>query len=79
MPSGTVYVTFISGLDVVSMAATVDGDMITTTIPSVASGQSYAILTNANCTSAPTNAQVIAGPAILEITPNSPTFDTSIL
>jgi len=78
-PTGEFFVTFISGLATTSMPATLDGDRITTTIAPTSEGQTYAILTNANVTSALTDAQVIAGPAILEVTPNSPTFDTSIL
>jgi len=78
-PTGQFFVTFISGLATTSMPATLEGGRITTTIAPTSEGQTYAILTNANVTSALTDAQVIAGPAILEVTPNSPTFDTSIL
>ncbi|GAM83833.1 hypothetical protein ANO11243_018230 [Dothideomycetidae sp. 11243] len=67
------YVTFSSGLDVISMPASIVGGFISATIPTTASGQVYAILTNANTTSI-TNGQILAGPAIIEVTPNSPTF-----
>jgi hypothetical protein len=75
-PTGTFFVTFYSGLVVASMPATLDGDWISTNIPLTAMGQSYAILTNANITGTLTDSQVIAGPAILEVTPDAPTYET---
>ncbi|GAM90447.1 hypothetical protein ANO11243_084900 [Dothideomycetidae sp. 11243] len=67
------YVTFSSGLDVISSPASMVGGFISATIPTTVSGQVYAILTNANTTSI-TNGQILAGPAIIEVTPDSPTF-----
>jgi len=79
MPAGTCYVTFVSGLDVVSAVATVANGMISAVIPDVVMGLSYAILTNMNVTSALTDSMVIAGPAVIEVTPSAPTFDVTIL
>lgn len=67
------FITFVSGLDVVSQPASVKDGLISATIPEVTQGQTYAVATNANTTMI-TDAQVIAGPAILEVTPPSPTF-----
>lgn len=76
--SGSMFVTFVSGLVTASVPATVSGGMIATTIPMGISGQSYAILTNQNVTGALMDSMVIAGPAILEVTPSSPTYSDSI-
>ena len=78
MPTGDFFVTFISGLSTTSVAATLDAPWIKTTVPDTAMGQTYVVLTNAN-TTALTDAQVIAGPAIIEVTPPSPTYDDSIM
>lgn len=78
LPTGTFYVTFVNGLTTVSMAASVQGGMIVTMVPEDVSGQTYAFVTNANVT-AVTDAVVLFGPAILEVTPPSPTFDLTIM
>lgn len=65
VPEGS-FVTFVNGLTIASMPATVAGNMITATIPQMIGGQTYAILTNANVTMLADSA-VIAGPAILEV------------
>jgi hypothetical protein len=78
LPTGTFYVTFVSGMVTVSMAASVQEGMIETIVPVTASGQTYAFVTSANVT-AVTDAVVLFGPAILEVTPNSPTFDLTIM
>ena len=70
--------TFVNGLTTVSMAASVQGGMIVTMVPEDVSGQTYAFVTNANVT-AVTDAVVLFGPAILEVTPPSPTFDLTIM
>ena len=77
--SGPLFVTFLSGLSLTSVPATLANGKITTTIPATAMGQTYAVLTNSNVTTALADSQVIAGPAVLEVTPPSPTYDTSIL
>lgn len=60
------YVTFVEGLTTQSQPATVSNGMIHTTIPMGVAGQTYAIITNANTTMV-TDAQTVAGPAILEV------------
>jgi hypothetical protein len=78
LPSGTFYVTFVSGLVTVSMAAKVSEGMINTMVPTTVSGQTYAFVTSANVT-AISDSVILFGPAILEVTPNSPTFDLTVL
>lgn len=78
LPSGTFYVTFVSGLVTVSMAASVSNGMIETIIPENVSGQTFAFVTNSNVT-AVTDAVVLFGPAILQVTPPSPTFDLTVM
>ena len=58
------------------MPASLQLGNIVSTIPTTASGQTYAVLTSKNVT-ALTDDVVLAGPAILEVTPSSPTFDIS--
>lgn len=73
------YVTFVNGLVTQSQTATVSGGMIHTTIPTTVSGQTYAIITNANTTMV-TDAQTVAGPAILEVsTSKSPHLRRMVL
>ena len=73
------FVTFVSGLNVISMPiSSVSGDTFMAMVPSVAEGQIYALLTNANITALADSA-IIAGPAVLEVTSPSPTYDPSIL
>lgn len=70
--------TFVSGLDVTSVAATAKGSMITTMVPPTAMGQTYAFITNANVTGALMDSAILFGPAVLEVTPPSPTFDLAM-
>ncbi|MCJ1473394.1 hypothetical protein MMC13_002045 [Lambiella insularis] len=71
------FVTFVSGLSTTSVAPTMSGDMIVAVIPATAMGQTYVFLTNMNVTSSIADSMIINGPAILEVTPPSPTFDTA--
>ena len=75
---GSFFVTFVSGLDVTSVAATAKGSMITTMVPPTAMGQTYAFITNANVTGALMDSAILFGPAVLEVTPPSPTFDLAM-
>ncbi|KAI9698531.1 MAG: hypothetical protein M1836_004112 [Candelina mexicana] len=68
------YITFASGLNVTSVDATVSNGMISTTIPTTISGQSYAFVTSSMVTSL-NDSVILAGPAIVEVTPPSPQFD----
>lgn len=67
------FVTFINGLTIMSMTPTVNGNIITANVPEMIGGITYVILTNANVTSI-MDSDVIAGPVIIEVTPDSPTF-----
>lgn len=73
----TFFVTFVSGLATTSVTATVEGDMISAVIPATAMGQSYAFITNMNVTGTLMDSMVLFGPTAIEVTPPSPTFDTS--
>ncbi|KAI9846733.1 MAG: hypothetical protein M1838_001162 [Thelocarpon superellum] len=70
------FVTFVNGLTVTSVTPSASGDVISAVIPETTTGQTYVVLTSANVT-ALSDAVVLFGPAILEVTPSSPTFDTS--
>lgn len=74
------YVTFVSGLVVTSVVVEGTGTAFTATIPVGIEGQSYVFLTNANVTGGPgslTDAVILNGPAIIEVTPASPNYDPS--
>lgn len=75
----TPFITYVNGLSVISEPATVKGTTYTAQVPQGISGQSYAILTSSNVTGTLTDSVVVAGPAIVEVTPSAPTFDLSIL
>jgi len=76
-------ITFVGGLSVYPMPATVQKTslytMLTATIPSDAdfTGQVYAFVTR-DASGNLSDANIVAGPAILEVTPNAPTFDLSV-
>ena len=71
------FVTFVSGLSMTSVPAMVMDGHISAVVPDTAMGQTYAIVTNKNVTDMLTDDLVVAGPAIIEVTPPSPTFDTN--
>ncbi|KAF2763999.1 hypothetical protein EJ03DRAFT_332250 [Teratosphaeria nubilosa] len=73
IPDGS-YVTFVSGLAVVSVSGTVSGSEISAQIPSEASGQTYIFVTKSKITSI-VDSEVIAGPAIVEVAPAAPAID----
>ncbi|CAG8972783.1 hypothetical protein HYALB_00006875 [Hymenoscyphus albidus] len=76
--NGTYYTTFVSGLDIIPTTpkGILDG-MIQAIVPSAVQGQSYVFLTKDNSGNL-TDSNIIAGPAIIEVTPNSPTFNLTI-
>ncbi|KAL3423238.1 twin-arginine translocation pathway signal [Phlyctema vagabunda] len=77
IPEGTAFATFVSGLDILPVPITlVDGKMMAA-VPEMVEGQSYVFITSDNSGNV-TDATVLAGPAIVEVTPSSPTFDLSI-
>ena len=65
IPAGS-YVTFISGLSVVSVQGTIAGDSVTVTIPNVAQGQTYVLITNGDVEGTLVDSKVLFGPAIVE-------------
>jgi hypothetical protein len=72
------YLTFVSGLAIKSVM--VEGDSLTVAIPEGISGQSYVFLTDADVSGGPgslSDSTIVAGPAIIEVTPSSPTYDVS--
>ena len=77
LPSGQLYATFISGLDITSVPATVSGSSIAADIPATADGQTYVVITNANVTTLADSA-VVAGPAIIEVGAPYPTRNDTI-
>lgn len=58
--------TFISGLQVVSVQGTISGTSITATIPSGIQGQTYVLITNADIEGTLVDSAVLFGPAIVE-------------
>ncbi|KAH8672634.1 ferritin-like domain-containing protein [Tricladium varicosporioides] len=77
-PIGSFYVTFVSGLDIVAVKPqSLKDGMVMAIVPPMLQGQSYAFLTADNSGNL-TDVNILAGPAIIEVTPDSPTFDTSI-
>jgi hypothetical protein len=78
IPTGEFHVTFVSGLDIISVKASCTHDgYVFAVVPKGVSGQSYVFLTSDN-SGAVTDATVIAGPAIVEVTPEAPTFILTI-
>lgn len=65
IPAGS-FLTFVSGLDVVSVPGTVSGSNIAAQIPAVAAGQTYVFITSAAAAGALDSTTVVAGPAIVE-------------
>jgi len=79
VPSGA-FVTFVSGLSVVSTAGTYSQPgFLTADIPAEAQGQTYAFITKSNVSGSLDQSQIVAGPAIIEVTPQTPSIDNSIL
>jgi hypothetical protein len=78
MPKGTYYATFVSGLDIVAVKpeGVVNG-MVQAIVPPTISGQSYVFLTS-DMSGNLTDANILGGPAIIEATPSSPTFNLTI-
>ncbi|EED16603.1 conserved hypothetical protein [Talaromyces stipitatus ATCC 10500] len=78
----TAFVTFVSGIDIISVPAQVVNGAIAVTIPPQASGQIFGLLTTESLTGTGTlldETKVIAGPAIMEIQPASPSIDFTVL
>ena len=69
------FLTFVSGLATTSVPAVMKNGMISGVIPDTAMGQTYVFLANANVSKAIMDSEILFGPAIIEVTPPSPTFD----
>lgn len=78
---GDFFVTFVSGLDTVSVAGTNTNGMIAAAVPAQIEGQTYAFVTSSAVATGGSiqDSQVLFGPAILEVTPGSPTIDDTIM
>ncbi|KAH8801579.1 ferritin-like domain-containing protein [Xylogone sp. PMI_703] len=76
--NGSVYATYLSGLQIIPIPATGDRNnhTVRATVPPAASGQSYVFLTRDNSGNV-TDSTVIAGPAIIEAVPSPPTVNPS--
>ncbi|MCJ1306546.1 hypothetical protein MMC25_000189 [Agyrium rufum] len=73
------FATFVNGHLTSSVVTTVNGTTISAVLPvDLVGGQTYAFLTNAN-TTVVMDSQVLFEPAILEVTPGVPTFNSSLL
>lgn len=72
IPQGS-YVTFISGLAIVSLQGDISGNTVTVTIPDVAMGQTYVLITNSDVEGTLMDSAVLFGPAIVEVMPPAPT------
>ncbi|KAF3909214.1 hypothetical protein ABW20_dc0102670 [Dactylellina cionopaga] len=79
-PPAAFWVTFVNGLDIQSVApSSVNGNNFMVTPPATFGGQAYALITSSDVTGGPiADSAILFGPAILEFTPNSPTFDISL-
>ncbi|KAI9649018.1 hypothetical protein NHQ30_001584 [Ciborinia camelliae] len=78
-PSGKLFTTFVSGLDTIPVESQVGSDgLVMTAVPTGISGQSYAFLTKDNSGNL-TDSNIIAGPAIIEVTPDAPTFNSTMV
>ncbi|ODH47280.1 hypothetical protein GX48_06621 [Paracoccidioides brasiliensis] len=77
--NGAVFLTFVSGLDIVSVLVERIDVVLIVAIPSVISGQSYVFLTNTDAQGSIADNIIIAGPAIIEVTPGAASIDLGIL
>jgi hypothetical protein len=77
----SVFVTFVNALQVISVSGTIlSGNAVSATIPQEVQGQAFAMLTNAPANgSSVADSSVIAGPAIMEVSPQTPTLNFQIL
>ena len=81
IPKNT-YVVFVNGLDTIAVTPSQVVDaVVTAQIPATVSGQTYVFITSDKPADGAgiSDGIVLFGPAIIEVTPSSPTFDTSYL
>lgn len=75
LPKGA-FVVFVNGLDTIAVTpAEALGSVVTANIPNTVSGQTYVFVTTSKPASSIQDSIVAFGPAIVEVTPPSPTFD----
>jgi Ferritin-like domain len=72
------FMTFVSGIDTISVPGKNENGMLTAEIPAKTQGQAYAFVTKEETTGAIQDSQVLFGPAILEVTADAPAFDLTI-
>ena len=78
IPSGA-FVVFVNGLNTTTVSPTqTSGSVITANIPDTVSGQTYVFVTTSKPATTIQDSLVAFGPAIIEVTPPSPTFDLAI-
>ena len=73
----TFFVVFVSGLSTTSVVPTMKGGMISAVIPATAMGQTYVFLSKSATNTTITDAMILYGPAIVEVTPPAPSIDFS--
>lgn len=72
------YVTFINGLNVMSVQGSIEGAGVLVTIPSFAAGQTYVLITSKDVEGTLTDSAVLFGPVIVEVNPAAPVIDASM-
>ena len=78
IPSGA-FVVFVNGLNTTTVSPTQSsGSVITANIPDTVSGQTYVFVTTSKPATTIQDSLVAFGPAIIEVTPPSPTFDLTV-
>ena len=78
IPAGS-YVTFASGLTVVSEYGSINGKTVSAAIPAGVSGQTYVFITSKSENATVPDSDILFGPAILEVAPPAPVSDPSII
>jgi hypothetical protein len=79
VPVGDFFVTLVCGLDIIAVQTQgIKNGMAMVEVPMNTSGQAYAFLTKDNSGSV-TDPNVLCRPAIIEVTPGSPTFTLTIM
>lgn len=78
IPSTDFYVTFVSGLNILPVEPSLTAnDQVFSEVPPGVSGQSYVFLTSDN-SGVVNDTTILAGPAVIEVTSDAPTFNLTI-
>ncbi|WEW57989.1 hypothetical protein PRK78_003456 [Emydomyces testavorans] len=75
----TFFITFVSGLEIISIPGTFRGGIYSGRIPRQVAGQTFVVITAVEARGVLVESTILAGPAIIEITPTVPRLDLSIL